>query len=80
MIDPVTEENARIAEEKYGVPRDVYIELSESFGNSQLLVYVMNQNAPMKSKLHTAYAFGMLIGYLKAQGKDDTIEEIIAGK
>lgn len=80
MIDSVTKQNAENAESRFGIPSDVYLQLSESFTNSPLFTRLMNENAQLKNKLSTSFAVGLIIGWLKQAGKDDEIEKIIANK
>ena len=78
MIDPVTEQNAKIAEEKYGIPHEVYIELCNTFGIGPIFERLLNENAPLKSKIATAFAYGLVIGWLKKGGKDEAIQTLLA--
>lgn len=78
MIDPVTEQNAKTAEEKFGIPAQVYIELCDTFGISRVFELIHSENAPVKAKVSTAFAYGMIIGWLKKGGKDEIIQEVLA--
>lgn len=78
MIDEGTQHNAEIAEQKYGIPKEVYLELSEIFAISKSFELIMNAPAPVKMKIGTAFAYGLIIGWLKKGGQDEVIQEVLA--
>lgn len=80
VTDETTKINAQKAEEKYGIPSDVYIELCTSFSNSKHFVNILDFNSHVKNKIATSFALGLIIGWLKSEGKDDMIEKIIANQ
>lgn len=76
--DEITRKNAEIVEKKYGIPKEVYLELCTSFANSKNFTYILDFNAHVKNKIGQAFAFGLILGYLKSEGRNDLIEKIIA--
>lgn len=79
MVDPITEQNARLAEKKYGISASLYIEICERFASSKTFAYLDSQNAPLKAKVSSAFAFGFIIGHLQdKKGKEEIVDEILA--
>lgn len=80
MNDSVTLDNAKRASEAYNIPESVYLELCENFSNTMLFLKILNVNAPVKAKIDTAFALGLVAGWLKKGGEDEKIEKLFTEK
>lgn len=83
MVDPVTERNAKLVEKKYRIPASLYIEICDRFALSKTFAYLDSSNSPLKAKVSSAFAYGLIIGLLKfagveVKGKEALVDEILS--